>query len=256
MSGPVLAMAIENAEFLIGEGLAELIGRKASVADVLDFCTQWRRRAIAALLLRGNPDDALRELSYSGRAFLYALQSPAVRRAAGEQVPFFDALAAGDLECASFIAQDCPPAWNRTEELEEDYLFFAGLMSLLQGKRDAAAALVARYQAIVGDDEEPRLSVLGALVASDADGFKESLTARMAELAARYHALVQKGAIADDEAETEGRVSTEGLALVRLARHLGLEVSPPGRMMPPLIWRATWRPPAGADEWIRKSDAG
>jgi hypothetical protein len=250
MNPSILSVVIENADFLIAEALPGIVARKALPDEVFEFCTQLRRRGIAELLLRGIPDELLRQLSFSGRAFLHVLPAiPEGRRAAGEQRPFLDALASGDVECASHIAQMCPVAHSPGEELEEDFLFMTSLMGLMLDKREGVAKLVARYTEIVGEDDEPQLAVLRALVARDDLGFEEAITSRMKEVNKRYRDL-QQVAITDEEAETEGRVSSEGIALVRLAGRLGMHVAQSYRMVPPPVWRATWSP-GPPDEWMQ-----
>jgi hypothetical protein len=111
------------------------------------------------------------------------------------------------------------------------------------------ARRVARYTEIVGEGDEPQLAVLRALLVGDDHGFEEAITARMKEVNQRYRDL-QGVAITDEEAETEGRVSSEGIALVRLAGRLGMHVAQSYRMVPPMVWRATWSP-GPPDAWMQ-----
>lgn len=254
MSATALAVVVHNASFLVEEGLERMRGRSASCEEALEFCTQLRRRGIAAVLLKGAPQELLRDLSWSGRAFLHVLPAiPDASRATGLQLPFFDAVAADDLACAAELARVSRATWNPREELEDDFLYVTLLMSFVLGQPGggAATAAAARYRAIAAADEEadPRLGVCLSLLQRDAPAFDEALGRFLREKKARYRELAIQGAIPDEEAATEGSVSTEGLALVRIARAAGLAPRASYPMVPSLALRAP-RKPEAPDAWM------
>lgn len=254
MSATTLAVVMHNATFLVEEGVPRMASRSASCEEVLELCTQLRRRGIAAFLLKGAPEELLRDLSFSGRAFLHVLPAiPESARATGLQRPFLDAVAAGDLACAVDMARASRTTWNPAEELEDDFLYLSALMSLVPDRPDAEAAqaAISRYAVLAASDEEPdmRLLTCRALVKRDATAFDEGLSAFMRQEKARYRRLASKQAIPEEEAATEGSVSAEGLALVRIAARLGMEVSADYPMVPSLARRVAWQPGA-PDAWM------
>jgi hypothetical protein len=259
MNPGLLPMAMANASVFLDEGLAPMLGKTATLAEALEFCGYLRQRGIASFLLSSDPDELCRELCASAHAFLHVLPSiPASVQATSEFVPFFDALAAGDLDAARTIAQQARPTWNPAEELEEDFLYLSLIMSLLVSPPGAALGepsfqtRLARYQELAdgNDEDELKLAIVNGLVGRNDEEFGTALAERMKQLQQRYRRLAANLSMPEEEAATSGSVSVEGLALVRLARLLGLEPASDYRLVPGLALEASASGPAGA-AWQR-----
>jgi hypothetical protein len=167
---------------------------------------------------------------------------------------FLDALAGGHLALARQIAGLAAAEHFPEVEYLEDFLFMRTVMALLGGDPSAALPWLERHTAgVVPPVEDPRLAVCQALADRSQHAFQGALAAWLAVRKAECAAL--RGDVAADRGEvaTEGRVFVPGLAVVRLARHLGLEartrstllpgpalgVTPP--TLPPDAWRsADW----------------
>lgn len=256
MSIRELPVVAYNATLIIGEMLSAMVGRQVTFPRALTFCTQLRRRGIVSLLLQGDADDLAEQLSFSGRAFLHVLPSfPEAVKATSDQTPFFDALAGGDVSCAAAIGAASRQSWNPQEELEEDFLYFFSLMTLLRGDEPRALTpALDRWQALADEtgDDDLRLAVCRALVSRDPDELDAALEALMKQNRRHYRTLLDKNVILEEEAATEGAVSVEGLALIRIAGVVGMRTRSDYPMVPSLARRAAWKP--GADDaWMRDS---
>src|SRR5215471_8194099 len=136
-----------------------------------------------------------------------------------------DALAAGDLKLSRSIAELSPIYWNRDWEYEDDFCFYAFLnQSLLQAPLLDREQTLARFGAALEGGSSTRLGVLKALLAKDAGDLETALAQLVEEEQARFD--VQRSAVVDSKFLFWPRsfVSIEGLALLRAAELVGLEV--------------------------------
>jgi hypothetical protein len=145
-----------------------------------------------------------------------------------------DALAAGDLRLARSIAELSPINWNRDWEYEDDFCFYAFLNQLLlQAPPPDREQTLARFEAALEGGSSTRLNVLRAILAKDAGDVETALAQLVEEEQARFDA--QRSAIVDSKFLFWPRsfVSIEGLALLRAAELVGLQVSGDFAMCPP-----------------------
>lgn len=251
-------MAVANASVTLAERVGPLLTGTARADEVLAFCACLRRRGIASFLISGSPDALARDLACSGHAFRQALpRLSADSQATSEFVPFFDALAVADVDCARAIAAAARPTWNPSEELEEDFLAMSLFMSLLRlGTADAQQELRAqakRYQDLAAgsEEDESKSGIIQAIMTGDGDAFDGALAKRMRQVRDRYRRLAANLSLDEEEAATAGSVSVEGLACVRLARLRGMSTQTDYLLVPSLALRASpvgdaeagWRTP-------------
>lgn len=226
MNSEYLPVFVSNA---LNENLQWMSRMSAGQADrkrVLAFCRNFRIAGIGDLLLRGLPGEFPLRLHQSARAYADHLRrTDEAGQRTGQSPPFFDAVAAGDLEGAGEIARHAKHAWTRGVEYEEDFLFVEFLMQcfflgadLLVGER-----LLGRYEQALQGAEDVRLEVCRALLNKDADSFNETLQHFLSEQRDRFERLAHQGTLAPELLATEGKVCVEGVALVRLAELLELE---------------------------------
>ena len=139
--------------------------------------------------------------------------------------PFFDAVACEDIEAARELSRLCPQEPYTSREYEEDFLFVRFLMDRFFLGRSACEgqALLDRYERALEGSTDTRLEVCRALAAVDCAEFDRALTLMMEEREVRFQKLREKESVAEEVLATEGYVSVEGLALVRLAVLQGME---------------------------------
>jgi len=250
MSSRFLPVFQSNALYEAGRRVPAVVQHRASQGFVLELCQDLRTAGIADLFLTGTSRELHRCLQMSGQAFAYFLTSGHPTLITSQSLPFFDAVAAGDLDLANRIATSARRTFSAGEEYEEDFLFVDFLMSHYFLGRPAAAsmALLDRYEKVLEGSDDSRLIFCQALLSNDALAFVRGLGEFLAERCRRYDALADKSAIPPERLHTEGRLSVEGIALVRLARRAGMEVPNDLPQVPSVALEGA-APPAAPDAW-------
>lgn len=225
MASKFLTVFIGNALGDNEELLPTLVSGRGGLKDALRFCQNFRIAGIGSLLMSGTPMRLQECLHASARAFVHFSRSaPETQKLTSRAEPFFDAVACGDSEAARELGRLSPRTPDKNREYEEDFLFVRFLMDHYFLGMDAREghALLERYEKVLEGSEDTRLTVCRALLAADGAGFDEALTRLMEERDARFRKLRDKESVAEEVLATEGYVSIEGLALVRLAVSQGL----------------------------------
>ncbi|WP_163991486.1 Imm49 family immunity protein [Pyxidicoccus caerfyrddinensis] len=226
MASKFLPVFIGNALGDNEELLPAFTAGKGGLKEALRFCQNFRIAGIGSLLMSGTAARFHECLHASARAFVqFASAAPEAQKLTSRAEPFFDAVACGDTEAARELARLLPRAADKNREYEEDFLFVRFLMDHFFLGRDASEGrdLLERYEKVLEGSEDPRLAVCHALLAVDGAGFDDALTRMMNAREVRFGKLRDKEALEPEVLETEGYVSIEGLALVRLAVSKGLQ---------------------------------
>ncbi|MFL5348292.1 MAG: Imm49 family immunity protein [Hyalangium sp.] len=252
MTSQFLPVFVNNALAENEELLPEVLSARCELGTVLTFCRNFRIAGIGELFLTATPRTFHRRLHQSSRAFAHFLsRADDARKRTSKALPFFDAIAAGDLDGAALIARDSRRTWAQGEEYEEDFLFVEFLMQhfFLRASAADSQALLTRYAKALQDAEDIRLELCQALLAKDEEAFNPALERFLSERQDHYEKLAEEGSVADEVRFTEGMLSVEGLALVRLAEAQGLTTEedylqvpsiarePPPANLPPDSWR-------------------
>ncbi|MBZ4415082.1 Imm49 family immunity protein [Myxococcus sp. RHSTA-1-4] len=226
MTSQFLPVFVQNALEDNEELLPDVVEGRADFSAILEFCQNFRTAGIGALFLGSAPKVFRQMLHHSGRAYAHFLGYADPRTTlTSKALPFFDAVASGDFDGAALIARSSRRSWAQGEEYEEDFLFAEFLMQqlFLGATPRAGADMLERYEAALQGSEDSRLAVCKALLDDDADGFNASLALFLSERGDLMAELNESGALMEEESATEGNLCVEGLALVRLAEHKGLE---------------------------------
>ncbi|RKG86096.1 Imm49 family immunity protein [Corallococcus terminator] len=225
MASKFLSVFIDNALGDNEELLPAFIAGKAGLKEALRLCQNFRIAGIGSLLMSGTSARLHECLHASARAFVHFASSvPEGQNLTSRAEPFFDAVACGDTEAARELARLSPRACDRNREYEEDFLFVRFLMDHFFLGLDAreGKALLKRYEEVLESSEDSRLAVCQALLVADEARFDEGLSRMMEAREVRFRKLREKESAAEEVLATEGYVSVEGLALVRLAVSKGL----------------------------------
>jgi hypothetical protein len=256
MTSGFLPVFVQNALEDNEELLPDVVAGRADFRTVLEFCQNFRMASIGALFLGSEPKVFRQMLHHSGRAYVHFLgyADPGTTLTSKAE-PFFDAVAAGDFDGARLIARHSRRDWARGEEYEEDFLFVECLMQqfFLEGTPRAGEDLLERYETALQGSEDARLPVCKALLGGDADDFNASLAQYLSERGDLLAKLDEGGTLMEEESVTEGNLSVEGLALVRLAEHKGLKTERDYLHVPSLA-RKGGRVPFSAEAWKKLWD--
>jgi hypothetical protein len=214
-----------NTELDLMELLPVVEKPAVTLPEILMFCHLYRLRGIAALLLDADVERIHGDLRKSGQAFLHFLKSTAeTNKLTSQADPFFDSVASKDFQCAREIASLSRTSWAVGEEFEDDFMYVYLLMKLffLDCGNLEKQELLEHYRQISNPGEDPRVAVCLALANVDASSFDKALEGFLAHRQDRYKKLAAKEAVLPEDLATEGNISCEGLALIRLAESAGL----------------------------------
>ncbi|TQF09800.1 hypothetical protein FJV41_42795 [Myxococcus llanfairpwllgwyngyllgogerychwyrndrobwllllantysiliogogogochensis] len=250
MSSKFLQVFVSNARSDNAE-LLKALDAKASLQQVLTFCENYRIRGIGRFLLYGDAEALHACLYKSGRAYLSLMEKvPESQWVTSRSAPFFDALAAQDLDGAREIARRARRTWQQGMEYKEDFLYVHFLMSrFFLGETDARLVeLLADYEQVLQGSEDLRLPLCHALLKGDGEEVARALETFLVAERARQDRLLQREKISEERWATVAQVSVEGLALMTLAEHAGLPLVGEFPFVPSLA-RARGRPRLPVDSW-------
>ncbi|HYO54546.1 Imm49 family immunity protein, partial [Archangium sp.] len=242
-----------------GRILLELEDRRMEGQAVLDLCLNHRRTAIA-LLLSALDDQGFRQNLYqSGRAYAFLLRMAQQGYEAdpyftckSRAEPFWDAIAADDVESAREIASLTPIQWQQGLEDESDYRYVDFIQALLRSPNEMSlleARLDAFARSLEGGDSA-RLGLCTALLQRDEQRFGSALLELLDEHHHFYSELIHADSIAHEDAQTQAFVFIEGIALVKLARLLELHPRRQLRFIPDVTLALPSSPLDRSDPWV------
>lgn len=221
--------------------------------EILYLCGLYRRIAVCKLFLLGRPEGFFRHLSSSARAFASFLHTNTdAVKATAQSAPFYDAIAAGDHECARRIAFTSRTTWHEGKEYEDDFLHVSFLMRcFFQGAGDDELGLLLdRYQTCLEGGSDPRLDICRALHAREAQDFNDALADLMNLEASKAAARLARDQLDPDAAATTAKISIEGIALTHLAERRGLAIRRDYRLIPSLARMVQRASPPEPDGWM------
>ncbi len=196
-----------------------------------------RARGCAAFFLTGRPDSLHLDLQRSGAAHAsFFARAPEAEKVNIRAAPFLGAVACGD-RAAERIARHSPRASKLDREHLEDFLYVRFLLErfFLGADEEASERLLSQFEEAAGEvAPSARASVCRALFTGNAEAFQDCLMGLIGEHRAWYEAGLQRGRIPEERWATEAHLFVEGLALVRLARSMGMATDEEYPLIPSL----------------------
>jgi hypothetical protein len=222
--------ALEDAQ----AGVRRLLVEPLTLRELVALSDQLRLAGIGELFMSGRAAPLQRRLHQSARAFAHGLAKlPEDSRWASKLRPFFDAVAADDLEAAAAIARLARPTWAKGKEYPEDFYFPYVLMHRFFLAPDAdSTTLLTEWQEALAETEDPRWDVASALVHADAVAFDGALSHYLSERARTLSKRAEHDPVSSGLLATEWHFSVEGVALAKLARTVGLPIAAEYRHAP------------------------
>lgn len=162
-------------------------------------------------------------------------------------------MACGDRATAERIARHAPGEHRAEREHLEDFLYVHFLLQhfFLGAAPDTCEDIAARLTEASLEDvaATARADVCRALLTRNADGFQEALLTLIGEHRSWYETGFQRGRLPEEVWAIDGNLFIEGLALVRLARTVGLPTAEESPLIPSL---ALATPPMTFDAQARR----
>lgn len=197
-----------------------------------------RLRALGLFALLGHADLELfcANLSRSACAWRYFLQRVVAAGAtdsehhfaSGRLAPWWDAVAAGDLEMARDIASLAPREKHGRSEYEDDYCYAQLLFAILgdEARGGRVDELMARWSEFQDGAPSPRADLCAALLAKDADAFAPAFDGLLQAFDLEGEQWRARREDETPESSVRREVCVEGLCLLRLAERRGLPTRP------------------------------
>jgi len=217
---------------------------------------QYRIAGICGLLHDGSSREFLVNLQKSGAAYAYALPRLDESFLATSKSPgFFASAASGDEQSAHAISGLSRKTWNPDLEHEDDFLYTRFLMDLfyLGASENDLGVIVGRLEKITEGEDSPRREICRAMLAKNSEQFGEGLEDYILERRETYAEAWDSDEILEEKWATDGQVFVEGIALVKLAKKLGLETQAEYLFIPSLVLNSDVQNPS-LDSWRSVSD--
>jgi len=229
-----LATVIENRGTLLEQCLERVHGGETGGGLFFEIAFHHRLLGIAHLLLHGDTAAFARHLQHSGHARLHWLRTnrgtpdtDTEFRSRANDVGWDAFAAAGDLEHARSTAALLPDHCFVGDEYEEDFLWKRLLHTLLAHEPDAAVAAAQPHltalRAVESDTVGRKIAVAAALVQRSQEQWAQSFAAFVDARRTRFAELASTPGFSREHLATERHVFVGGLAIERVAAHLGLQ---------------------------------
>jgi hypothetical protein len=193
-----------------------------------DLVAGRRALGILRLLLQADVYGFACELAYSAQARRHYLARCAkaaysdYNLVASRSEPLFDALAGGWLDLARDIAALSPKAFREGDEYEDDFCYAHFFHTYVTGAPGPPDAILEQFEAALQGASSPRLQICRALAGRDQSAF-DAAFADLLDARTREVAKERRGTGDEDPAAAISTyVFVEGLAVLRVANHLGL----------------------------------
>ncbi|AKQ63612.1 hypothetical protein A176_000524 [Myxococcus hansupus] len=254
-----LELAQENYGYQLQRALEAVEDGDSDADDLATITFSYRILGICALLRDMDGEYFTRALRKSGLARLHLLKQRSAQvplphhvLAISKDTGFTAALAAGDLDTATRIAELSPGAFIDGVEYEEDFLFFHFQQRLLSTPTNQVAlqGILDRWIRVVEDEPTPYLCVCQALLEQDEAAFCSAFDAVLETRKERLRMYRKQLDFDQEFGATEGKVYLNGLALVRLAQAQKLAVPERPELIPRPAREASC-PPLPEDAWLR-----
>jgi hypothetical protein len=218
------------------EGLSVLMNGFpiARVGYDLEQSAAWfQGLGICNLLLYADPDRFYENLVRSGHTRRYFLKKSREEGNSGDYQlaisrwdSFLDVMAAGYFPLARDIASLSVTHWTRAGEYEDDFLYRLFLHNFIgppDPQRDLRLQdVLMRWSTWLSGEPSARLDCCAALAARDAAAFEKSFDDLVAQREAEVAAQSKMAIAADICFEPCSRIFVEGLALLRMAKAIGM----------------------------------
>ncbi|WP_158620305.1 MULTISPECIES: immunity 49 family protein [Corallococcus] len=231
----------------------------ATAQELATLSFAWRILALCSLLQDADTDTFALRLRKSAQARL-ALLMLAERTSVeprflccSKDLGFGAALAAGDLELATAIAARSPKHHFQGVEYEDDFLFFHLLHRMLLAPEDldGQARLLGRWRQVEKGQPSAKFELTKALVEKDAGRFPAAFTALLEVRQQKLREYSQRLGFDPELNATEGKVSVDGLAILRLAELHGLPTQSSYDFIPALAQVIPGGPAIPENAWCK-----
>lgn len=251
-----LPLSVKNASITLEDILEALRSAPSWEYKALYFdriASLYRQLGVGELLLTDDETHLHRQLQLGIQAYTEFLQNAKPSEIAISKISvFFDAVCLGDITTMSTLAQLAPRQQNPRKEYEEDFLYMRILMDVFALKKtpEEVSSLIKEFESFHVENPDQRFSLLVALLDKDNDAFFDALEVLVDEHIKRYAdgGDLYKGT--RDEASILVNMSTEVVALLKLAKQQGLAISGEYKLAPSTAMADCALPDPAPRSWL------
>jgi len=146
---------------------------------------------------------------------------------------FFDALVCKNYTLTEKISTLHPTKVNHNYEYEEEFYYFHFLMSYFQGYNEPGLnEILLKWEKVLDGNTDIRYDICKSLIKKDVVLFEESFFPLLQKWEqVKQHEFAEE-LVSPEVAETEGNISLEGIALMRLVEKAGINITDQFSYMP------------------------
>jgi hypothetical protein len=256
-----LDLTLENLDFELEVQLEHILTaldeQRLEGEAIHALCATHRRLAIGRLLSALDLEGFRQQLHQSGRAYAFLLRGARqgyecdpYYRCQSRAEPFWDALAADDLNSAREIAAASLAPWQRSLEDESDHHYMGLMMQFLCPGEVSLEARLEAFQRSLPGLPTPRFEAGEALLRRDAGAFEAGLQALVDAYRRDFEELTLTASIVPEDAHTQAFVCIEAIGLLKLARLQGLAIPSELPLVPDVTLALPAHPFQENDVWL------
>jgi len=224
----------KNKHFTIKNNLSFLAEQKTDdqVRTLFNLSVDYRTLAIAHLLGDADRDLFFHNISLSAQMRNELLLKhkgvggkPSRFLCASHIQPFFDAIAAGQDSIAENIALLSYDHWVEEEEYEEDF-YYAHFMYLFiqRVEKEILEKLLVNFERSLQGNDSSHYTMCQALLKKNQDLFESSVIELLVDRSEQFEKMGERMISKSEQYLTEKYIYVEGLALIRIAKSIGLKI--------------------------------
>lgn len=227
-----LEITIENIQTELDLAIQAIQSKGPDSKQMLDISMKFRQVGCGLLLAEYNTDDYYLNLYYSANVYEQMLDIAQKKvkldpyyLCKSRAKPFFDALATGDMALASRLSKKMTIEFQAHMEIEENYLYYSVIEILITNPSDTGQleSILSAFKNLVQGGDTIRFDALRSLVDRDAESFDEAISEMIIDREDKIQQMVASGRLNPTFGLTDANVFIEGIALLRIARELGIE---------------------------------
>jgi len=236
---PELPLQIGNIEAHIGSVLKNLPKNDSYPDDeavLWNLSYLYRLHGIALFLLTGEPGKFVEKLRRAACVRVHylngcknGLTGDSKFFTTAKNDAFFDALGIGAFELAAEIASSCGGKWNREVQYEDDFLFVEFLQTAFLSRANPnlnnCKELIGRYTAVLDGRSSPAFNVCVALFHAEPPLVEKAIEEFLGLRSENFLLREVSNILPPFVLTTEPHVDIQGMAIIRLAEHMGLKLN-------------------------------
>jgi len=243
MSQLELEITLSNLDYLASQARTAIREQEGDAKSYLELSEYYRNEGCGLFLLNMDAEGFRQKLSQSARAYLTLLhkrQQIALDEyylCRSRALPLLDALAIGDFNLATSISENMTSEYHSQMEYEEDYCYFQMLPLFLQPipDDDLLKSILSEFCVVTEGGDSGRYRTMEALVGRDAVLFNEQMLALIVDWADNIRRQRDSSKIDPYFDKTGASLFVEGLALVKLAKQLGMSTESQYKYIPDIL---------------------